>query len=83
MAAKLVQELARLQVGPPALHRLDQHGGELIGLGPDDVERGVSPYSRTMMLSAIAVGNARCDRLALAARRRALVGRTSTSSKMP
>ena len=29
--AQLVQELARLEIGAPALHRLDQHGGELVG----------------------------------------------------
>ena len=39
----LVQELARLQVRPPALHRLDQHRRELVGIvrGSSQSDSGV------------------------------------------
>ena len=36
--AQLLQELARLQIGAAALHRLDQHGRELAPHGLDRLQ---------------------------------------------
>ena len=37
--ADLAHELARLEAGGAALHRLDHHGGEFVGVGPEDFKR--------------------------------------------
>ena len=37
--ADLVHELARLQAGGAALHRLDHHGREFVGVGPQNFQR--------------------------------------------
>ncbi len=39
MARTSLQELLRLEVGPAALHRLDQHGRQLVGVLADELER--------------------------------------------
>ena len=36
IARSSLQELARLEVGPAALHRLDQHGGQVVGVVADE-----------------------------------------------
>jgi len=37
--AHLAQEIDRLEIGPPALHRLDQHGGQFVRTRADDLQR--------------------------------------------
>ena len=61
--AQLVQEFPRLQIGPPALHRFHQHGGKLVGVGPDGLERAVLPVLEDDDVVRHRVRNARCDRL--------------------